>query len=107
MFFCYRIPRPDANQKDIETEQPLWTDTAGLTAWACFDLQGKMVLTEAGAIAALIRSTSDTPRKTAIEHTSLSDLRKKVERHLIAEYLRPLQAPVGVAPVLKCWMELN
>lgn len=24
-----------------------------------------------------------------------------------ADYLRPLQAPVGVAPILKCWMELN
>lgn len=107
VFFCYRIPRPDTTQKDAETEQPLWTDTAGLTVWACFDLQGKMVLTEAGAIAALIRSTPDTPRKTSIETTSLSELRKKVEKQLIAEYLRPLQAPVGVAPVLKCWMELN
>ena len=75
--------------------------------WACFDLQGKMVLTEAGAIAALIRSTPDTSRKTAIEEATLSDLRKKVEKQLIAEFLRPLQAPVGVAPVLKCWMELN
>ena len=107
VFFCYRIPRPDTTQKDIETEQPLWTDTAGLTVWACFDLQGKMVLTEAGAVAALIRSTPVTARKTSIEHTSLSDLRKKVEKHLIAEYLRPLQAPVGVSPALKCWMELN
>jgi superfamily II DNA or RNA helicase len=107
VFFCYRIPRPDATQKDAETEQPLWTDTAGLTVWACFDLQGKMVLTEAGAVAALIRSTPDTTRKTSIEHTSLSELRKKVEKQLIAEFLRPLQAPVGVAPVLKCWMELN
>ena len=65
------------------------------------------MLTEPSAIAALIRSVQDTPRKTAIETTSLSDLRKKVEKHLIAEYLRPLQAPVGVSPVLKCWMELN
>ena len=66
-----------------------------------------MVLTEAGAVAALIRSTPDTTRKTSIEHTSLSDLRKEVEKQLIVKYLRPLQAPVGVAPMLKCWMELN
>jgi superfamily II DNA or RNA helicase/HKD family nuclease len=107
VFFCYRIPRPDTVQKDAETEQLLWTDTAGLTVWACFDLQGKMVLTEAGAIAELIRSKPDTARKTTTEPTSLSDLRKKVEKQLIAEYLRPLQAPVGVSPLLKCWMELN
>lgn len=107
VFFCYRIPRPDSTQKDTETEQPLWTDAAGLTVWACFDLEGKMVLTDAGSIATLIRSLPDTSRKTVIEQTTLSDLRKKIEKQLITEYLRPLQAPVGVAPVLKCWMELN
>ena len=107
VFFCYRIPRPDNTNKDADTGQPLWTDTAGLTVWACFDLHGKIVLAESGAIAKLIRSLPDTERKTITEATTLSDLRKKVEKQLIAEYLRPLQAPVGVAPVLKCWMELN
>jgi len=107
VFFCYRIPRPDPNQTDAETGQPRWPDAAGLTVWACFDLEGKTVLTDAGAIAALIRSTPDTSRKTDIERATLSELRKKVEKQLTAEFLRPLQAPLGVAPVLKCWMELN
>ena len=107
VFFCFRIPRPDASLIDIETGQPRWSDAAGLTVWACFDLEGKAVLTEAGAIAALIRSTPDTPRSTKVERASLSELRSKVEKQLTAEFLRPLQAPLGVAPVLKCWMELN
>ena len=64
-------------------------------------------MTDAGAIATLIRSTPDTPRNTAIDRAALSELRKKVEKQLTAEFLRPLQAPLGVAPVLKCWMELN
>ena len=107
VFFCYRIPRPDPNMLEAETGQPRWSDDAGLTVWACFDLGSDAVLTEVGAIAALIRSAPNTPRKTVIEHATLSDLRKKVEKQLIAEFLRPLQAPLGIAPVLKCWMELN
>lgn len=107
VFFCYRIPRPDPNLLDAESGQPCWSDEAGLTVWACFDLQTDKALTDTGAIATLIRSTSDTPRKDVIERATLSELRKKVEKHLVAEFLRPLQAPLGMAPVLKCWMELS
>ena len=28
-------------------------------------------------------------------------------RLLKTDHLRPLQAPAGISPVLKCWMELN
>ncbi len=107
VFFCYRIPRPDSNLLDAETGQPRWSDAAGLTVWACFDLQTDKALTDVSAIATLIRSTLDTPRKTIIDPATLSDLRKKVEKQLTAEFLRPLQAPLGVSPTLKCWMELN
>jgi len=107
VFFCYRIPRPDANLPDAETGQPRWSDAAGLTVWACFDLQTDKALTDVSAIAALIRSAPDTPRKTIIAPATLSDLRKKVEKQLTAEFLRPLQAPLGISPTLKCWMELN
>ena len=107
VFFCYRIPRPEPNLLDAESGQPRWSDTAGLTVWACFDLEGKAVLTEAGPIAALIRSTPENQRKTVVDRNTLSELRKQVEKQLTAKFLRPLQAPLGVAPVLKCWMELN
>lgn len=107
VFFCYRIPRPDSSLVDAETGLPRWSDAAGLTVWACFDLQTDKALTDVSAIAGLIRSATDTPRITVIEHATLSELRKKVEKQLTAEFLRPLQAPLGVAPVLKCWMELN
>ena len=107
VFFCYRIPRPDSNLLDTETGQPRWSDAAGLTVWACFDLQTDKALTDVSAIAALIRSAPDTPRKTVIAPATLSDLRKKVEKQLTAEFLRPLQAPLGISPTLKCWMELN
>ena len=107
VFFCYRIPRPDPNLIDTESGQPRWSDAAGLTVWGCYDLEGQRVVTEPGAMADLIRSQPDTPRRCALDRAALSALRQQVERQLIAEHLKPLQAPVGVGPMLKCWMELK
>lgn len=107
VFFCYRIPRPDPNLIDTETGEPRWSDAAGVTAWVCYDLQGQRVLTEPGPIADLIRSDPETPRHCSLDKAEVSSLRKKVERQLINEYLRPLQAPVGVSPILKAWMEMS
>lgn len=107
VFFCFRIPRPDPNLMDTESGQPRWSDTAGFTVWACYDLEWKRVVTEPGAIAHFIRSQPDTPRQCTLDRAALSALRQHVERQLITEHLKPLQAPVGISPVLKCWMELN
>ncbi len=38
---------------------------------------------------------------------SLSDIRAKLDKHVKNTYLKKVQAPVGVKPVLKAWMELN
>lgn len=107
VFFCYRIPRPDPTLIETETGRLRWSDAAGFAVWLCYDLKGQRILTEPGAIAVLIRSEPATPRHCAIDRALRSDLRKKVERQVVTDYLRPLQAPVGVAPILKCWMELN
>ena len=55
----------------------------------------------------LIRSTLETPRGPAIEPATLRDLRRRAEKHIRNTYLKQVQAPVGVKPVLKSWMELN
>jgi hypothetical protein len=107
VFFCYRIPRPDLSLIETETGELHWSDTAGITVWVCYDLDGNRVLTEPGAIADLVRSQPDTPHHCAFDRTTLSALRKKVEKQLVNDYLRSLQAPVGVVPILKCWMEIN
>jgi superfamily II DNA or RNA helicase len=106
VFFCYRIPKPDPDLITTEAGDR-WSDAAGSTVWVCYDLAGNKVLTEPGAIANLIRSVPSTPRKTSLDKVNLSELRKKVDKQLVNEYLKPLQAPVGVYPILKCWMELN
>jgi hypothetical protein len=107
IFFCFRIPRPDNNLIDTESGEPRWSDPAGSTVWACYDTTGKKILTEPGAIASLIRSAPDTPRACKIDQATLSEVRKQVEKQIVVEYLKPLQAPIGVSPILKCWMEIS
>jgi hypothetical protein len=107
VFFCYRIPRPDPDLIDTETGQPRWSDRAGLTVWMCYDLAGNRIITEPGEIAALIRSEPATPRHCVIERKTLSEIRKKMDEQIVTDQLRRLQAPIGVMPILKCWMELN
>ncbi len=107
VFFCFRIPRPDPDLIDTESGQLRWSDAAGFTAWFCYDLDGQRILTDAGAIANLIRSEPETPRRCNMDRAGLSELRAQVEKQVINDYLKPLQAPLGVTPILKCWMELN
>ena len=107
VFFCFRIPRPDPETLDPKTRQPLWTESAGDTVWMLLDLEGKAVATESARIASLARSAPDTARACKFDQAALIKLREKAEKQLSKTHLRPLQAPVGVTPVLKCWMEIN
>ncbi|MBP6472374.1 MAG: DEAD/DEAH box helicase family protein [Chloroflexi bacterium] len=107
VFFCFRIPRPDPDLIEAESGQPRWSDSAGFTLWACYDLAGDQVLTEPAAIARFIRSTPKTPRHCVLGRALLSEIRQKAEKQVVTNYLKPLQAPIGITPVLKCWMEVN
>ena len=104
VFFCYARPGPD--------EAGEWTETAGDVAWYLYDLNGEKVREapfdlSANAIADLTRSDADTPRHVEIEQATLATARKAVEKHIKNSYLKSAQAPSGVRPALKCWMELN
>lgn len=107
VFFCFRIPRPDPETLDTPTGHPLWTEAAGDTVWLLLDLDGKPIAPDPARIANLVRTAPDTPRHCKFDHTALSALREKAEKELIKTHLRPLQAPVGITPVLKCWMEIS
>ncbi|KKN15719.1 hypothetical protein LCGC14_0983090, partial [marine sediment metagenome] len=54
-----------------------------------------------------IRSAPDTPRVCRMEQEDLVGIRKKLDAHIKKDYLRKVQAPAGVKPVLRAWMELN
>jgi len=117
VFFCYRLPRPSlpspaSRSRDVGSGAGgegdiLWTEEGGETRWYLYLLEKQAILEEAADIVAAIRSAPETPRRCVIEQATLSEIRGKIEKHIKNTFLKPMQAPVGVKPILKAWMELN
>jgi superfamily II DNA/RNA helicase len=100
VFFCYALPALDK-----ETNQ--FSEEAGNTQWYLYDIEKESILEEPNDIITSIRSKPDTKRVCSMEKVSLSDVRAKVEKHIKNTYLKKVDAPIGVRPILKCWMEIN
>ena len=100
VFLCYALPA-------LDKETGEFTEEAGAVRWYLYDIDRDAILEEPGEIVASIRSEPSTPRACVMEEPTLLDIRKKVERHVRNGYLKRIDAPVGVRPSLKCWMELN
>jgi len=106
VFFCYALPAPKVvggkHENDIE-----WTEEAGYTQWYLYDLSDSKIVEGPEDIIKLIRSTPETPRHRSLPDATLSDIRRKVEKHIKNTYLKSSNAPQGVKPILKAWMELS
>jgi superfamily II DNA or RNA helicase len=100
VFFCYALPA-------LDKEAGEFTEEAGTTRWYLYDLEHDTILEEPGEIVASIRSKPETPRNCTTEQKTLVEIRGKIEKHIKNSYLKRIDAPVGVKPLLKCWMELN
>jgi superfamily II DNA or RNA helicase len=106
VFFCFRIPRPDPDLKAADASMT-WTDQAGETLWSFISLDSGEATSDPARIAELIRSAPDTARYCSMDRAKLSQLRAAAEKEAVNKYLRPLQAPIGISPILKCWMEVD
>ena len=100
VFFCYALPAFDKEKNEF-------TEEAGTTRWYLYDLDRKTIVEEPGAIVVSIRSKPETPRSCTTEEKTLLDIRKRIERHIKNSYLKRVDAPIGVKPRLRCWMEFN
>jgi len=98
VFFCYRLPAFRDNE---------WTVDGGPCRWLLYRLADGQIFDTPPAVANAIRCTPQTPRTTEMARETLAAIRGKMENHLRNTYLKSAQAPVGVKPVLKAWMELN
>ncbi|HNW07864.1 MAG: DEAD/DEAH box helicase family protein [Verrucomicrobia bacterium] len=121
VFFCYALPaeakgldgsgadKTESEKQNTETggDAPAWTTEARKAAWYLYDLAGGKILERAEEIVAFVRSGPETARRVILPETELRDARLRVEKHIKNTYLKQVQAPVGVKPVLACWMELN
>ena len=106
VFFCYRIPHPDHSLAGIDGTIP-YTEEAGETKWYLYDIAQEKIVEEPTEIIDLLRCVPDTARHCEIDQPTLAEIRAKIEKHVKNTRLKQLQAPIGVKPVLKAWMELN
>jgi len=106
VFFCYARPAHDKAASEA-TGEDTWTVEAGDVQWYLYDVSSGEIRDDASMIVGAIRSTPETPRVMQMEEANLSDIRTAVEKHISKTFLRKVQAPLGVKPVLKAWMELN
>ncbi len=100
VFFCYARPA-----KEVGSDE--WTVEAGDVRWYLYDLATEKIIEDPYEIVQHIRSAPDTPRVCRMEQKALVDLRASMDKHLKNTYLKQVQAPAGVKPVLKAWMELS
>ncbi len=108
VFFCYALPAPSAEEREDEMQDASkWTEEAGFAKWYLFDLDGEKITDEPRDIIELIRSTPITSRHRDIQDKTLSEIRARIDKHIRNTYLKQVQAPVGVKPILKAWMELS
>jgi len=106
LFFCWRLPKPDHDEKNPHGEL-VWTEAAGETGWYLYNLADDSIVDDPSQIVSIIRSLPETPRRCELQQSTLMEIRAKIEKHIKNTYLKKVQAPMGVKPVLKAWMELN
>jgi hypothetical protein len=99
VFFCYRLPAKDATTGE-------WDDQAGYTRWYLYDVASGEVQDDATRIYDRIKCEPDTPRETGTARETLTEIRRKMDKHIKNTYERKVQAPVGVKSTLLAWMEL-
>jgi hypothetical protein len=100
-------PQTAEMPSDGGPEPSAWSEEAGETKWYLFDLESEKIADDPTHIVKVIRSTPETPRKHDVPEKTLSEIRSKVEKHIKNSYLKQVQAPIGVKPLLKAWMELS
>ena len=110
IFFCYALPGRVLGRISTENDAPdtdEWSLDAGLVQWYLYELDNEKIFEDATAIWDFIRCAPDTPRHCAIVKETLSEIRKKIDKHIKDTYFKKLQAPQGVKPTLKAWMEIS
>ena len=106
VFFCYGLPAED-HERSREIGEAVWTHDAGATSWLLFDVKSENIIDDPAQIIEYIRSSPEIPRECTMAPASLTSIREKLDKYLTKTYLRKVQAPVGVKPILRAWMELN
>jgi hypothetical protein len=106
VFFCVALPGV-APSAPLDAGPEDWKPEFGKASWFYVHHESGTVADGLVAIADAIRSTPETPRHIVTPRDALAKARDAVLKHLRQGYLKQMQAPPGVEPVIKAWMEIN
>ena len=97
-FFCYELP--------MKRTDGTWTNGDGWYRWYMLDPETNKVIDSTYDIWKAIQCTPEEPRKIHTDEAGFAAARKVIENHIKKNYMRTVQAPLGVRPRLVTWMEL-
>ena len=97
-FFCYELP--------MKRTDGTWTDGNGWYRWYLLDTDTQKVMESTYDVWKAIKCTPDEPRKIHTDVSGFSEARKAIESYIKKNYMRSVQAPLGVRPRLVTWLEL-
>jgi len=98
-FFCYELPskHPDGT----------WTNSGeGFYKWYLLNPKTEDVEEQTYDIWSLIKSEKDTLRVLTITESDFSNMKKIMDAHINKSYMKAIQAPIGIKPILTAWMQL-
>ncbi len=110
VLLCYNIPGPPPKEQGGIDEQAAaadWTEKHGRTLWLCYEAATGKIADHAPDMMPLIQCEPATPRRTKMAQKTLKEVRAEVEKHIKNTHLKAIDAPIGIKPILKAWMELN
>lgn len=98
IFFCYELP--------MKRTDGTWSDGDGLYRWYLLDPESGKVTEQTYEIWKAIECDKDEPRAMAITEDAFAAARKTMDGYLKKNYMRAVQAPLGIKPRLVTWMQL-
>jgi hypothetical protein len=108
VFFCYALPAPVVKASAVGGKpEAEWVADAGESRWYLYDLTTETIVEAPAQIARTIRCAPETPRRCQMARRTLSEIRARIDKRIKDTYLKSINAPQGVTPPLKAWMELS
>ena len=97
-FFCYELP--------MKRTDNTWTNGDGWYRWYMLDVETGKIIETAYDVWQAIQCGPEEPRKVQTDEAGFAEAKKAIEKHIKKNYMRSVQAPLGVSPRLVTWMEL-
>ena len=99
IFFCYELPTKRADGS--------WSDGDGLYRWYLLDGNNDVITDQTFEIWKAVKCEPSEPRHLNLSEEQFAALRKRMESYIKKNYMRAVQAPLGVKPRLVTWMQLG